>query len=177
MINAVLVFNNSGQPRLTKFYTQLASNPPTTSIYLFTYVPNVNNAHSRIHLSNSGSYPRYSPSSPTAPALPATSSRTKRPSPSFYPSPPTPSSSRTLIPPYPQPPSPPRQRLKSPDAVTLATPYRHPLADHLPTLRDALLHPHLYLHRITPRAPRPHPSLCGSPRPPVRKRLRVGSDF
>ena len=23
MINAVLVFNNSGQPRLTKFYTQL----------------------------------------------------------------------------------------------------------------------------------------------------------
>jgi Clathrin adaptor complex small chain len=30
MINAVLVFNNSGQPRLTKFYTQLvrrAHNP------------------------------------------------------------------------------------------------------------------------------------------------------
>jgi AP-3 complex subunit sigma len=27
MINAVLVFNNSGQPRLTKFYTQLASPP------------------------------------------------------------------------------------------------------------------------------------------------------
>lgn len=25
MINAVLVFNNAGQPRLTKFYTQLAS--------------------------------------------------------------------------------------------------------------------------------------------------------
>ncbi len=25
MINAVLVFNNSGQPRLTKFYTQLVS--------------------------------------------------------------------------------------------------------------------------------------------------------
>lgn len=31
MINAVLVFNNSGQPRLTKFYTQLVrySPPPT----------------------------------------------------------------------------------------------------------------------------------------------------
>lgn len=29
MINAFLVFNGSGQPRLTKFYTQLAS-PPTT---------------------------------------------------------------------------------------------------------------------------------------------------
>ena len=26
MINAVLVFNNSGQPRLTKFYTQLVGN-------------------------------------------------------------------------------------------------------------------------------------------------------
>jgi Clathrin adaptor complex small chain len=25
MINAVLVFNNSGQPRLTKFYTQIVS--------------------------------------------------------------------------------------------------------------------------------------------------------
>lgn len=27
MINAVLVFNNSGQPRLTKFYTQLVYLP------------------------------------------------------------------------------------------------------------------------------------------------------
>ncbi len=27
MINAVLVFNNSGQPRLTKFYTQLVRFP------------------------------------------------------------------------------------------------------------------------------------------------------
>lgn len=30
MINAVLVFNNNGQPRLTKFYTQLVSPPPLT---------------------------------------------------------------------------------------------------------------------------------------------------
>jgi len=28
MINAVLVFNNNGQPRLTKFYTQLVSQVP-----------------------------------------------------------------------------------------------------------------------------------------------------
>jgi len=28
MINAVLVFNNNGQPRLTKFYTQLVNSPP-----------------------------------------------------------------------------------------------------------------------------------------------------
>jgi hypothetical protein len=27
MINAVLVFNNAGQPRLTKFYTQLVRRP------------------------------------------------------------------------------------------------------------------------------------------------------
>lgn len=27
MINAVLVFNNNGQPRLTKFYTQIVSAP------------------------------------------------------------------------------------------------------------------------------------------------------
>lgn len=27
MINAFLVFNGQGQPRLTKFYTQLASRP------------------------------------------------------------------------------------------------------------------------------------------------------
>jgi hypothetical protein len=35
MINAVLVFNNNGQPRLTKFYTQLVRkatmNPTTTA--------------------------------------------------------------------------------------------------------------------------------------------------
>lgn len=30
MINAVLVFNNNGQPRLTKFYTQLVRGAPNT---------------------------------------------------------------------------------------------------------------------------------------------------
>lgn len=29
MINAVLVFNNNGQPRLTKFYTQLVHTSPS----------------------------------------------------------------------------------------------------------------------------------------------------
>ncbi|KAJ5505394.1 hypothetical protein N7453_004351 [Penicillium expansum] len=37
MINAVLVFNNNGQPRLTKFYTQLSRSvqqaPATSSLY------------------------------------------------------------------------------------------------------------------------------------------------
>jgi AP-3 complex subunit sigma len=33
MINAVLVFNNTGQPRLTKFYTQLVYAPPSSLIH------------------------------------------------------------------------------------------------------------------------------------------------
>ena len=34
MINAVLVFNNSGQPRLTKFYTQLVRLPGLESVVI-----------------------------------------------------------------------------------------------------------------------------------------------
>jgi hypothetical protein len=34
MINAVLVFNNAGQPRLTKFYTQLVLHDMSSSIVL-----------------------------------------------------------------------------------------------------------------------------------------------
>jgi len=33
MINAVLVFNNNGQPRLTKFYTQLVRNRQPTILH------------------------------------------------------------------------------------------------------------------------------------------------
>lgn len=33
MINAVLVFNNNGQPRLTKFYTQLVAKPSISFLY------------------------------------------------------------------------------------------------------------------------------------------------
>lgn len=33
MINAVLVFNNNGQPRLTKFYTQLVCISPYLTIF------------------------------------------------------------------------------------------------------------------------------------------------
>lgn len=36
MINAVLVFNNTGQPRLTKFYTQLVYAPPQRHPYGLT---------------------------------------------------------------------------------------------------------------------------------------------
>lgn len=34
MINAVLVFNNAGQPRLTKFYTQLVLHDMSSSMVL-----------------------------------------------------------------------------------------------------------------------------------------------
>ena len=34
MINAVLVFNNAGQPRLTKFYTQLVLRDMSSSTLL-----------------------------------------------------------------------------------------------------------------------------------------------
>ncbi|KAI9777095.1 MAG: Sigma-adaptin 3A [Geoglossum umbratile] len=38
MINAILVFNNSGQPRLTKFYTQLSPTQPNNDTpSLLTY--------------------------------------------------------------------------------------------------------------------------------------------
>ena len=57
MINAVLVFNNSGQPRLTKFYTQLVwlcrrvayrrSNDYITGDKR-TATPNIRNLHPRI---------------------------------------------------------------------------------------------------------------------------------
>lgn len=33
MINAVLVFNNNGQPRLTKFYTQLVGDRKEGNLY------------------------------------------------------------------------------------------------------------------------------------------------
>jgi AP-3 complex subunit sigma len=41
MINAVLVFNNAGQPRLTKFYTQLETSVQQRLISeIFTLVAN-----------------------------------------------------------------------------------------------------------------------------------------
>jgi len=35
MINAVLVFNNNGQPRLTKFYTQLVQSEADMAVDTF----------------------------------------------------------------------------------------------------------------------------------------------
>lgn len=67
MINAVLVFNNNGQPRLTKFYTTLVC-PPRIHLHRPT------NASSRILKRNNHSSRKYTTSSPSAHLAPATSS-------------------------------------------------------------------------------------------------------
>ncbi|TKA70334.1 hypothetical protein B0A49_04026 [Cryomyces minteri] len=46
MINAVLVFNNNGQPRLTKFYTQLVQDDPVLG-YICPATPNLGDLHAR----------------------------------------------------------------------------------------------------------------------------------
>lgn len=43
MINAVLVFNNAGQPRLTKFYTQLVRHAPTLHLHLLQLTSHIGN--------------------------------------------------------------------------------------------------------------------------------------
>ena len=52
MINAVLVFNNAGQPRLTKFYTQLARLRLFLSKPLLTAFPTGNLGPTTPHLRN-----------------------------------------------------------------------------------------------------------------------------
>jgi len=59
MINAVLVFNNAGQPRLTKFYTQLVHLPLFLSKRLLTIFPTGNLRPTTPHLRNL--HPRLSP--------------------------------------------------------------------------------------------------------------------
>lgn len=88
MINAFLVFNGQGQPRLTKFYTQLVRPllpiPPPQhqpSPHLLTSYPPANPPLNRTPPSNNASSPKSSPSSPTAPPAPATSSRSRPSSP------------------------------------------------------------------------------------------------
>lgn len=49
MINAVLVFNNAGQPRLTKFYTQLVRpQPQQRQLHLLTYAPQETSVQQRL---------------------------------------------------------------------------------------------------------------------------------
>lgn len=95
MINAVLVFNNNGQPRLTKFYTQLVCTSPTPPHHLPTTTsrkpPNTN---PRTQQSNNASSPRSSPSSPPVQPAAATSC-------------PSHPSSRPKAPPPPNPTTPP----------------------------------------------------------------------
>ena len=73
MINAVLVFNNNGQPRLTKFYTQLVRLP------LSTHSPH--SQHLRTPQRNNHSSHRPSVSSQPVPHRPATSAHSRPSSP------------------------------------------------------------------------------------------------
>jgi hypothetical protein len=87
MINAVLVFNNNGQPRLTKFYTQIVRKPsggrpqrtnlPTVDQRLTNPSFFSPRAH-RIHKRNNPSLRKSTISSPNAHPAPATSSRFPR---------------------------------------------------------------------------------------------------
>lgn len=95
MINAFLVFNGQGQPRLTKFYTQLVNPPhlPSAACWLWLRTSMTNASPPRTQVSNNASYPRSSPSSRIAPPGPATSSLFRPSSPPR--APPTPPLSNT----------------------------------------------------------------------------------
>ena len=154
MISAVLVFNNTGQPRLTKFYTQLVRTFPLPSLPPPTPVPptpitNDLSGHLRaaapnlrdIHLSRQPPIKRLQ---------------------------------------FPPSASPPTIRLFHFHHLYLLAPlipatHRPPHPRNLPTLRDPLLHPNLHLHRVSPCASRPDPSLRRSARPALRKCLRARS--
>lgn len=122
MINAVLVFNNSGQPRLTKFYTQLVPLATPLSLPPLPWTPlcpNLLMPVSAGHFRPTTSHLRN-----LHPRLPPPVLRLQLP--------PSPSPSRPLPQPTPNKP----------------TTQRHPLPNNLPPLRHPLLHPHQHLHRI-----------------------------
>src|SRR5271170_6935390 len=133
MINAVLVFNNSGQPRLTKFYTQLvrpsSSSPTTTRQEKRTNIRTTGNKRPTTpHLRNL--HPRLQPLSrflqlpaPPSPALLAINT--------------LPLSQHQL--PY-------RRRTSAFK--------RRPLSNNLPPLCNPLFHHHQHIHRIPARAHR-----------------------
>ncbi|KAF2862638.1 hypothetical protein K470DRAFT_255918 [Piedraia hortae CBS 480.64] len=102
MINAVLIFNNKGQPRLTKFYTHLVPNPPF-------FHPNHPTKRSRIPPSNNASSQKSSPSSRAVRRAHANSYL----SPLYYPPHPAERPYQMISPPY-QMTLPPRQHLYHP---------------------------------------------------------------
>lgn len=120
MINAVLVFNNNGQPRLTKFYTQLVSRYPAALALALTR--------------------RRTPLTPgTGHTNPAIPDRANIPSSRAA------SSKRLQLPPTPSSPLARRQlhRLRA---------LRYPHPNHIPDLRDAVVHYDLYVDRVPTRS-------------------------
>lgn len=139
MINAMLVFNNNGQPRLTKFYTQLVGFPTSTE-HLKRTLTNTPPGHSNATIPHRANIP---PRGPT-------------------------SSQRLQLPPTSTHPLPRRRQLLRQRAL------RRPDTDHLPHLRNTILHHDLHIHRVTASAHRSDPSLRGGIGPDVRECLRVG---
>jgi hypothetical protein len=129
MINAVLVFNNAGQPRLTKFYTQLARLPLFLSKPLLTVFPTGNLRPTTPHLRN------------LHPRLPPPHRLLQLPPP-----PPSPLPRLHFL------------NLKHYSHHLIRT-QRRPIPRNLSTLRNPLLHHNLHQYRIPSRSDRSNPSL------------------
>ena len=139
MINAFLVFNGQGQPRLTKFYTQLVR-----ALHKQEF-PALN---LRRHFSNR---------TPTLTDLTGHEHSATPHLGNLHPRLKPPRRLLQLPPPSARP-----RRLGHLAHIRRAA-QRCPFAGHVPPLRNPLLHRHLYLNRVTPRVDRPDPSLRGGP--------------
>ncbi len=163
MINAVLVFNNSGQPRLTKFYTQLVLFPNSRASISSGYYYSLQDTSVQQRLISEIFTLVHARPASACNFLPyvrhvaylkfwshdcSIASTLTDPQQSSTPS-----------------------RLHHPRPHPGAASQRYTLPNNIPALRNPLLHPHLHLHRIAPRPPRPRPSLRRSARPTVRERV------
>jgi hypothetical protein len=157
MINAVLVFNNSGQPRLTKFYTQRVCSPLLT-------LPHRNETNSFTEIQIIGN------KRPTTPHLRNLHPRLP-PYPRLLQLPTPPAHSLFAVNTLPQ-----RQH-QFPNIRRTSALQRRPLSNNLPALRNALFHHHLYIHRVPPRAHRLNTSICRSARSALRRRMRARPHF
>lgn len=150
MINAFLVFNGQGQPRLTKFYTQLVSTLIPQSPWLrssFLLLPRLTAAL----LGNEH---------PAAPHLRDLHTRLQP-------------SRRVLQ----LPPAAPPARCLGYLPHLLGGAERCPLPSHLPPLCDALLHRHFDLDRVPPGPHRPDSGLRRGARQALRERVRTRPDL
>lgn len=155
MINAVLVFNNNGQPRLAKFYSQIVPPPHSPRVLSLAGAPSRTDrvagpitaaaaANADLHVGERAAVDVVQlPAAPAAPLLSllllllvAVHDHGRQ------------------------------QRLEQRERVG---------ADHaaVPPLRDAVLHRHQRLARVAARPARPDPGVRAGTRPAVRERVRA----